>query len=79
VVSKTYERVSKEELVELFQMGRMNFKKEYKGLKGVYPDIDKFSKLCHFKVNWKRQVTGDSPKQGDEPRELSQRKSAEKS
>ena len=35
----------------------MNFKKEYKALKGVYPDIDKISKLAHFKIVWKRHIS----------------------
>ena len=35
----------------------MNFKKEYKNLKAVYPDIDKISKLSHFRLVWKRNIT----------------------
>lgn len=57
VVEKTEERVSKVESVELFQLGRMNFKKEYKSLSGIFPDIGKISRLGHFKIVWKRQVS----------------------
>jgi len=38
----------------------MNFKNEYKKLKPLYPDIDKISKLCHFKIYWKRNVDHDN-------------------
>ena len=37
----------------------MNFKKEYKTLKPVYPDIDKISKLSHFKVIWHRKIVSE--------------------
>ena len=57
---KTCERNSKEQEVELFQLGRMNFKKVYKNLKTVYPDIDKISKLSHFRILWKRIVNNNS-------------------
>jgi hypothetical protein len=60
VIEKTCERNSKEQEVELFQLGRMNFKKEYKNLKTVYPDIDKISKLSHFRILWKRIVNNNS-------------------
>ena len=59
IVEKTVERVSKEDTIELFQLGRMTFKKEYKALKPIYPDIDRISKLVHFKVIWKRPVLED--------------------
>ena len=60
VIEKTRERNSKEQEVELFQLGRMNFKKVYKNLKNVYPDIDKISKLSHFRILWKRIVNNNS-------------------
>jgi len=60
VVEKGCERTSKEEEMEMFQLGRMNFKKEYKQLKTVFPDIDKISKLCHFRVLWKRHILPDN-------------------
>ena len=60
VIEKTRERNSKEQEVELFQLGRMNFKKVYKNLKTVYPDIDKISKLSHFRILWKRIVNNNS-------------------
>jgi hypothetical protein len=41
----------------MFQLGRLNFKKEYKNMKLIYPDIDKYSKLSHFKIHWKRHFT----------------------
>ncbi len=50
------ERSSKETQIELFQLGRMNFKKEYKQLKAIFPDIDKISKLAHFRVVWHRHL-----------------------
>jgi len=43
-------------MVELFQLGRMNFKKEYKALTGVFPDIGKISRFWHFKIFWKRHI-----------------------
>jgi len=55
-VEKTEERASKVEAVELFQMGRMNFKKEYKELVKVFPDIGKVSRHGHFNIIWKRSV-----------------------
>ena len=55
-MEKTEERASKVEAVELFQMGRMNFKKEYKELAKVFPDIGKVSRQGHFKIIWKRSV-----------------------
>lgn len=61
IVEKTYERVSKEDTVEVFQLGRMNFKKQYKVLRPVFPDIDKISKLSHFRILWKRHVTANEP------------------
>jgi hypothetical protein len=42
--------------VELFKLGRMNFKGEYKALKQIYPDIDKISKNAHFTIKWVRAV-----------------------
>jgi len=60
VIEKTCEKNSKEQQVELFQLGRMNFKKEYKNLKAVYPDIDKISKLSHFKILWKRIINNNN-------------------
>lgn len=56
VIEKTLERASKQEMVELFQLGRMNFKKEYKALTGVFPDIGKISRFGHFKIFWKRHI-----------------------
>ena len=40
----------------MFQLGRMNFMKEYKSLKPLFPDIDKISKLAHFRILWKRHL-----------------------
>lgn len=37
----------------------MNFKKEYKALKPVFPDIDKISKLSHFRIIWKRHISSN--------------------
>ena len=37
-------------------MGRMNFKKEYKSLAAVFPDIGKISRFGHFKIFWKRAI-----------------------
>ena len=62
IVEKTIERASKEEEIDLFQLGRMTFKKEYKNLKPAYPDIDRISKVSHFKVVWKRSVAQDAEK-----------------
>jgi hypothetical protein len=42
--------------VELFTFCRMNFKGEYLKLKPLYPDIDKISKLCHFKIVWIKDI-----------------------
>ena len=56
IVEKTEERASKAETVELFQMGRMNFKKEYKELVKVFPDIGKVSRQGHFKIIWVRSI-----------------------
>jgi exo-beta-1,3-glucanase (GH17 family) len=58
-VEHTCERVSKEGSVELFKLGRKNFKPEYKTLKQVYPDIDKISKEVHFTIKWIRVFTND--------------------
>lgn len=69
VVERSCERSSKEENVELFQLGRMNFKKEYKPLKNIFPDIDKISKIAHFRVVWKRHITPDTPTKSPDPTE----------
>lgn len=55
----TCERVSKETSLELFKLGRKNFKPEYKTLKQVYPDIDKISKEVHFTIKWVRVAAQD--------------------
>ena len=56
MVDYTCERSSKEANIELFKLGRMNFKGEYKVLKQIYPDIDKISKNAHFTIKWLRAV-----------------------
>jgi hypothetical protein len=56
VVEHSCERSSKEGSIELFKLGRMNFKGEYKVLRQVYPDIDKVSKTAHFTIKWLRAV-----------------------
>lgn len=53
------ERVSKVKLIELWKLGRMNFKNEYKFMKAKYPDIDKISKLSHFVVKWQRSIVNE--------------------
>lgn len=56
VVEHSCERLSKEPSIELFKLGRLNFKNEYKVLKQLYPDIDKVSKNAHFTIRWARPV-----------------------
>jgi len=41
-------------------MGRMNFKKEYKALAGVFADIGKISRFGHFKILWKRSIMNNA-------------------
>lgn len=56
VVEHSCQRASKEPSIELFKLGRLNFKNEYKVLRQAYPDIDKISKNAHFTIRWARAV-----------------------
>lgn len=54
VVEKSRDRNDPQESIELYNLGRMSFKNEYGELKKIYKDIDKISKLSHFKIFWKK-------------------------
>ena len=71
VVEKVCERSSRETEIELFQLGRMNFKKEYKLLRTIFPDVDKISKLAHFRLLWHRHITESS---NSDPNDLNDKK-----
>lgn len=54
-ISQTFDRNAKNDNIVLINLGRMSFKTEYSQMKKVFPQIDKMSKLDHFKVIWKRK------------------------
>lgn len=77
-VEHTCERVSKEVSLELFKLGRKNFKSEYKTLKQGYPDIDKISKEVHFTIKWVRIAAQDRSQLSEVSNRLAEKEQSQK-
>lgn len=64
--------------MELFKLGRKNFKPEYKTLKQVYPDIDKISKEVHFTLKWVRTAVQDRSQLSEVSNRLAEKEQSQK-